>query len=132
MKKPQSPRQRLRRFGLTVGTALAVLATISWLRGHTTVPFVMLGVAGVLFLPAVVWPEVLAPVERGWLRLGSVLAWFNTRLILTILFYLIVAPIGFVVRLFRDPLDLAIRDRASYWHRRERRSPEPRAYQQQF
>ncbi len=35
---------------------------------------------------------------------------FNTRIILTVLFYLVMTPVGFIIRLFRDPLDRSLKD----------------------
>jgi len=64
----------LRRFGLTVGAAFLVLASISWWRGHVIPPRV-LGALGILLLvPGLLAPSVLGPVQRGWMRGATVLA----------------------------------------------------------
>ena len=51
------------------------------------------------------------------MKLSFILAWINTRLILIVIFYLIFAPIGIAMRLFRlDLLDRKIdKNTASYW-----------------
>jgi hypothetical protein len=131
-KTASTPRQ-LRRFALIVATGLTVMAAISWWRGHTTVPTVMWSIAGVLALAGLVAPRTLGPVERAWLTLGGILAWVNTRIILTALFYVVVTPVALVMRFFRDPLDRRIDPgSASYWVRRAVAVPDPKSYEQQF
>lgn len=94
----------LRRFGLTVGFGLGVVAAISRYRGHAAAPLVLAGLAAVLLLLAVIMPRSLEGVKKAWLGLGSVLGWVNTRIILTCLYVLVVSPVGLMMRIFRDPL----------------------------
>ena len=67
-----------------------------------------------------VWPWYLAtalvalgfvaPLSLGlpyrlWMKLGHALGWVNTRLLLSIMFYLMITPMGFLMRLFGwDPM----------------------------
>jgi Saxitoxin biosynthesis operon protein SxtJ len=133
MKTTVSSPRHLRRFALIVATGLTVVAAISWWRGHTIVPAVFWSIAGVLGLTGLVAPRILGPVERGWLAVGAVLAWVNTRIILTVLFYIVVSPVAMVMRLFRDPLERRIdRASASYWVRRPATATDPKSYEQQF
>lgn len=119
MTKHLSLPARLRRFALTVAAGATIVAGISWWRGHTVVPSLLWSVAAIVALAGVTVPTSLAPVERGWLAVGRVLAWLNTRIILTALFYLVVTPIAIIMRPFRDPLDRRFDAKAStYWCRR--------------
>jgi len=124
----------LRRFGLTVGGAFLVLALASWWRGHVLPPRVLAAVGMLLGVPGLVAPAVLAPVQRIWMRAATLLGAANGRLILTALFYLVITPVGFVLRHFvRDPLDRSLADgTASNWVRRERQPVERSRYEQQF
>jgi hypothetical protein len=126
-------RARLRRFGLTVAAGFAIIGAVSRWRGHETPPAVLWTLAAALLAPAVIAPTILGPVERGWLVLGSWLGWVNTRVILTVLFYVAVTPIALVMRRFRDPLDRRLHEtKPSYWIRRPSTPLNPKAYQQQF
>ena len=128
-----SSARRLRRFAFVVATGLTLVAALSWWRGHTTVPSVFWVIAGVLALAGLVAPRTLRPVERAWLAIGGVLAWVNTRIILTVLFYLVVTPIAIVIRLFRDPLKRRFDPTApSYWTRRTAGATSLKSYEQQF
>ncbi|HXK58402.1 MAG TPA: SxtJ family membrane protein [Acidobacteriota bacterium] len=125
--------KRLRRFGLVVGLGLAVVAAVSWYRGHTLVPVALWSAGGALLLLGLVYPAVLSPVEKTWLKLGSLLAWVNTRIILSLLFVLVVTPIGALARLFRDPLSRRIDRRVeTYWIPRTTGPVRPEIYERQF
>lgn len=90
-------------------------------------------IATPLFLFGLISPNLLRGVEKVWLGLALVLAWVNTRIILTFLFYALFTPIGVIMRLFRDPLDRRLRDgRVSYWVRKEPKLFDPKAYENQF
>jgi hypothetical protein len=125
--------RELRKFGLTVGIAFAVLGAVSWWRGHVWPPRV-LGTLGVLlFVPGLLAPRLLAPVERAWMAFATVLGRVNTRIILGLIFYLVVTPVGLVMRLFRDPLNRKQGDpHASQWIKRAPEPVDPARYQRQF
>jgi hypothetical protein len=130
----QTDRSReLRRFGLLVGGVFLALGTLSAWRGHVWPPRVLWTVGAVLFVPGLVVPSVLGPVQRGWMRFARVLGEVNARIILTVLFYAVIFPVGCVLRLFRDPLDRRLDDgRASNWIRREPAAVDPARYERQF
>lgn len=123
----------LRKFGFIVGGGLTLLAAISWYRGHYWVPVVMWSAGGVLLLLALVLPRALGPFEKAWMTFGTALGWINTRIILTLLFALIVTPLGAVMRLFHDPLDRKLEKKdSSYWLPRKTVSLDPKTYERQF
>ncbi len=133
MTKQETTSIQLRRFGLTISGGLALLGLLSWFRGHTTVPVLFWTIATVLFLLALIFPRLLLRIEKAWMGLALVLAWVNTRIILTFLFYAILTPIGMVMRLFRDPLDRRLHDgRVSYWVQKESKPFDPKGYENQF
>ena len=126
-------RADLRRFGLTVGGTFALLALASWWRGHVLPPRVLAALGVLLVVPGLVAPSALGPVRRVWLGAAALLGEVNSRIILTVLFYGVFAPLGFVMRRIRDPLDRSWRDgRASHWIRRPREPVEPARYERQF
>ena len=123
----------LRRFGLTVGGVFLALGVLSRVRGHDVAPFVLWTIGVLLVAPALVAPRVLAPIQRVWMRAGALLGEVNSRIILTVLFYGVFAPVGLVMRRIRDPLDRSWRDgRASNWIRRPREPVDPARYERQF
>jgi hypothetical protein len=126
-------RSDLRRFGLSVGGVFLVLAALSRWRGHEIAPLVMASAGVLLVVPGLLAPGVLEPVRRGWLRGAAVIGDVNARVLLTVLYYLVVAPIGFVMRWRRDPLDRALDDgRTSQWIRRPVKPLDRASYERQF
>ena len=107
----------LREFGLLMGGIFAVLfgLLLPWLldAGFPVWPWVL---AAVLWGLAIFFPMGLRAVYRGWMLVGHVLGWVNTRLILGILFYLVFMPMGLLMRLFgKDPMQRKmITDQQSY------------------
>jgi Saxitoxin biosynthesis operon protein SxtJ len=101
----QTDKKQLRSFGLMVGAVFALIAI--WpavVRGGN--PHIWAGIVSVLLiLPALTWPTSLSWVYKGWMAVGNVLGWINTRIILGAVFYLVVTPIGAVRRLLgKDPM----------------------------
>ena len=106
---------------------LALLAGLGVWRGHTVLPGVLGGLAILLAGLALVAPSLLGPVHRVWMQVADALGWFNTRVLLGLVYFLVMTPTGIVMRLLgRDPLDRRLGDRSSYWVARTR-PPDARA-----
>jgi hypothetical protein len=95
--------QGLRKFGLTTGTIIVVLfgLLLPWLRDQPW-PWWPWGMAAVLSLWALVHPGSLDYVYRPWMKAGFILGWINTRIILGLVFWIIVLPLGILLRLAKE------------------------------
>ncbi|NQX87842.1 MAG: sxtJ [Halioglobus sp.] len=96
----------LRKFGLITGAMLILFfyLLIPWIWSFEKRPDWPLVAAGVLASMSVVFPASLRPVYKVWMRFAEALGWLNTRIILSVIFYLMFVPVGFVMRLFNDPM----------------------------
>jgi hypothetical protein len=104
MKRTDEVRQ-LRHFGYLVGGIFGLIGLWPLVWRHQNPRLWALALAVALVVPALVAPRILAPVYRVWMAAGEVLAWINTRILLGLVFYGIVTPIGLVMRLTgRDPM----------------------------
>mgnify|MGYP001818169771 FL=1 len=104
---PNLDKNGLRKFGLITGSIIVLLFALffPWVFDATAMPIWPWALAGLLWLPALVMPAVLRPVYTIWMKVGHVLGWVNTRIILGILFYAIILPMGLIMRLFgKDPM----------------------------
>ncbi len=104
-KAPPS-RSELRNFGLLTGGLFAAIFGLlfPWLHArHFPIwPWIL---CVLLAGSALVAPQALKPVFRAWTALGWVLGWINSRIIMTVVFYVIVTPTGAIMRLFgSDPM----------------------------
>ncbi len=96
----------LRRFGLTTGIIVAVLFGLMFpLLLNRPFPLWPWIVVGVLWTLALLTPRTLGLVYTNWMKVGLILGWINTRIILGIAFCVIVIPTGLLMRSFgRDPM----------------------------
>jgi hypothetical protein len=126
---PQLPSHRS--FGYTVGVVLLLFAAFTLWRGHVTRAEILGGIGGLLIVAALVRPQSLAGLAAVWSRIGHALGWFNSRVVLTIMFMLILWPFGFVSRLFgSDPLER--RKRGSMWTTYPERMRDPKHFEKLF
>jgi hypothetical protein len=104
-----------RRFGLTIGPLLLLLAAwVAW-RGHTRPAQTLEAVGGTLLLLGLVAPRLLAPVLRGWMAIGHAMGLVMTPVIFTLLWWLAFVPVGLLrCTVSRSPLARDPRA-ASYW-----------------
>ena len=87
-----------RSFGLSVGTACALLAAVLCWKGKAT-PAAILGLLAALLVSlALTRPSLLTIPNALWRRLALVLGWGNTRILLAILFFLVLTPVGLLAR----------------------------------
>ncbi len=122
-----------RSFGLTLATVCGVIGAIRLVLGHSYAEWWLLAAALLLSL-AFLWPAVLAPLNRLWLRLGLLLYKVINPLVMGLVFFTTVVPIGLALRAFgKDPLRLRREPTAtSYWIRREPPGPDPDTMKHQF
>jgi multisubunit Na+/H+ antiporter MnhG subunit len=79
-------------------------------------------------------PIVLKPVYMIWMIFAVILGWFMTRVILSLLFYLIITPIGLFLRILgKDLLGLKEeKNQKSYWNMRNSEKEQKQNYEKQF
>ncbi|WP_206054773.1 SxtJ family membrane protein [Nitrosococcus wardiae] len=103
---PELDARGLRNFALLTGAIIIVLVGLffPWVFGFK-IPVWPWVLASVLAAWGLVAPATLRPVYRGWMKFGQLLSKITTPLVLGIVFYLVIFPIGFVMRMFgRDPM----------------------------
>ena len=94
---------------------------------------VMAGIALFLILIAFFMPTAAKLFHRLWYRLAFALGWVNSRILLTIIYFLMFLPYGILSRLFgRDPLNIRGSRRESYWHKREKTRQTPEQFERLF
>ena len=123
----------LRKFGLVVGGVFAALGLVFLLRHKAHYPyFLWPGVALIAF--GAIFPRPLKYVYLVWMSLAFVLGFVISHLILTLFFFFVITPIGWLARLRgKDFLSLKLdRRAASYWIPRAKKPKMPAEYEQQF
>jgi len=98
---PELDRKGLRAFGLTTGAIVAVLFGLffPWLLARP-IPYWPWAIAGILGVWGLAAPTTLRPVYRVWMRFGLLLSKVTTPLILGLVFFLVILPMGWLKRIF--------------------------------
>jgi len=91
-----------RKFGVTVGLAFIVLGGVAYWRGRHTTSTVLWSVGGVLVLAGLLIPTRLGPVERAWMGLGHLMGKVTQPIFMSIVYFIVIAPIGFIRRRFNS------------------------------
>jgi hypothetical protein len=97
--KHAATRKELRQFGLLVGAVITVIGLWPLVFRGEPLRLWAVGIGGLLIAFGGILPQVLRPVHTGWMWIGHILGWINTRILLGIVFYALVTPIGLVLRL---------------------------------
>lgn len=100
-----SPLAQARSFGVSVGGVLCVIAAVLVWRGRLGRGEIVGVVGAALLLCGLTMPSVLRVPAALWFRMSRVLGHVNARVILSVLFFLVLTPLGLIWRLTgRDPL----------------------------
>ena len=126
--------QEARRFGVILPIVLAALAGVSLWRGHPASAKVLVGLGGVALVAAFAVPALWLRFFRAWMALAEIMGFVMTRVILGVFFFVILTPIGLVMRLFgRDALNTKFRDGLpTYWIDKEPVESSFERYEKQF
>ena len=119
---PEQRRKDLRKFGVMVGGILLLIGLFLLWRGyHKPIQVGLWTIGGILVVFGAIAPTLLRPIYVGWMKFAFILGWVNSRIILSLIFYLLFTPIGLIMRLFgRDALDRRMSGKSdSYWVKRE-------------
>ncbi len=101
----KGPKNPERSFGISVGAVLCVIAVILFWRGRVGRAEVVGGIGAILVFFGYVAPSVLKPISDIWWKFSALLGWFNARVLLSIIFFLILTPLGLFWRAIgKDPL----------------------------
>lgn len=132
MEKLSTDKNTLKKFGYTMAIAFGIIAALLFFRGKETYRFFCV-IAAFFLAGAAFLPSPLKFFYIPWMKFAFLLGWINTRIILCIVFYLILTPIGLIMRLFRDPLDRKIdKDALTYWVKKEKSGIDKTSYEHQF
>lgn len=114
-----------RKFGLTVGSAFLVFAGIALWREHSRVSTTLAVLGGLFAFGGLIVPTQMGPVMGAWMRLALAISKVTTPIIMSLVYFLVITPIGVVMRLVgHRPLAEAAQD-GSHWKAKpplERRS----------
>lgn len=122
-----------RAFGLTFALVFAFVGLWPLVRGRPVRGWAVI-VAAIFLLAALAIPLVLSPLKRLWLKFGLLLHACMSPVIMGLVSYSTVTPMGIVGRMLGwDPLRLRFEsDALTYWIERDPPGPTPDTMPRQF
>ena len=114
--------EEIRKFGLVIAIALGVVGSFVYYKsGSFNVPQWLWGIGLLFLILGFILPSVLRPIYKIWMLFAFFIGGIVSRVILTVLFYVVLTPTGLVLRLFgKDILDKKFdKRRESYWVKKD-------------
>ncbi|MFN0279239.1 MAG: SxtJ family membrane protein [Pyrinomonadaceae bacterium] len=109
-----------RKTALLVSAVLIIASAVFWYRGSVTTPLVLVSIAVILSFTGFFVPQFAKLFHRGWMHFAFALGYVNSRILLTLIYFLMFVPYGILSRIFRrDPLQIRKPRSETYWNRRE-------------
>ena len=133
IKNIKSKKSDLRNFGITIGIIFLIISGfLFWKEKESLQIFLAIGIT--FFLTAIAIPSVLKPVYWIWMIFAIILGWFMTRVILSLLFYVVFTSIGLTSRAFgKQFLEMRWqKSKESYWNFRTNEHQQNENYEKQF
>ena len=123
--KQQATTKDLRQFGSLVGGVFTVIGLWPVVFRSESPRWWAMAIGSLLIVLGAIAPQSLKQIHHGWMKIGHVLGLINTRIILGIIYYLLVTPMGIVMQLMgKDPMHRAVRENVDTY--RVVRSARPR------
>ncbi len=122
----ETERSELRKFGLLSGFLVLLIfcVILPWIF-ETGIPSWPILVALILGALALAHPESLYYIYKPWMKFGVIAGTINSRIIITLLFYLVMMPMGIVMKIFRiDPMSRSFDETLTSYRIDSRTKPE--------
>ena len=105
-------------FGILFFIVFLVIALWPTINSGSIRVWAMLIALIFLFL-GVLNSKYLTPFKKGWIKLGEVLGKFIAPVVMGIIYFFIITPIGIFMRIIgKDLLNLKYNSKKSYWNKR--------------
>ena len=133
IKHIKAGKKDLRSFGVMIGIIFLLIAGFLIYKDKESFQM-LLYIAGSFIGLGLLIPILLKPIYILWMAFAIILGWIMTRLILSLLFYVIITPIGVILKIIgKDSLELKKQSvKESYWNQRDKNLEKNQNYEKQF
>jgi len=122
----------IRSFGVTIGIILFIVSGLLIFYGKEFYQYIAI-IASTFIGLGLILPALLKPIYFVWMAFAAILGWVMTRVILSVVFFLIMTPIGLLTKLLgEDFLALKKIKSDSYWNYRDSAEELNQNYEKQF
>ena len=133
IKNIKSEKNDIRNFGLIIGGVLILIVMLLFCKEKQSYDILMI-VGIILCVTSLILPVILQPFYFVWMTFAVIMGWIMTRVILSLVFYGIITPIGLFSRLVgKEFLNLKLnKTENTYWNHRRKHSLKKANYEKQF
>jgi len=132
IKNIPSSKKDIKSFGITIGIVLFIISGLLIYYDKDVYQLIAI-IASIFIVLGFILPILLKPIYFIWMTFAAILGWIMTRLILSLVFYLIITPIGLITRIIgEDFLALKKKNLDSYWNHRDSSIELNQDYEKQF
>ena len=104
-----------RSFGIVFFVVFLLVSLYPLINGDN-VRFWSLAISGIFLILGILNSNLLTPLNKIWFKFGILLGRIISPIVMGIIFFLVVTPIAFIMRLLgKDLLNLKYNDNQSYW-----------------
>ena len=104
-----------RSFGIVFFIVFLLIALYPLLKG-SDLRIWSLVISSIFLILGLINSKILTPLNRLWFKFGLLLGRFISPLIMGIIFFIVVTPIGIIMRLLKkDLLNLKYNKKETYW-----------------
>ena len=109
------PKSSNRSFGILFFIVFLILGL--WpLKTGETVNYYLLIVSGIFLVLGIINSKLLTPLNKFWIKLGEVLGLVVAPLVMLIIFFALITPLSFLIKITgKDLLSLKFNKSSSYW-----------------
>lgn len=133
LKHIDSSDEAVKKTGLTVGIVLILISLLLWYLGKSSFVYFS-GIGGLFVILYFIAIPVLRPFHKLWMILALAMGFVMSRVILTLLFYLVLSPVALIAKLVGKkfmPLGFD-KNAKTYWEKSENTAKQKIDYERQF
>jgi hypothetical protein len=125
--------EAVKKTGLTVGVVLILVSLLLWYLGKTSFVYFS-SIGGLFVIFSFIAIPVLRPFHKLWMMLALLMGFVMSRVILTLLYYLVLTSIGLLAKIVGKKFIPLGFDKSvtTYWEKRENTTKQKIDYDRQF
>ena len=132
IKNIPSSKKEIKSFGITIGIVLFIISGVLIYYDKDVYQLIAILASAFIGL-GLILPILLKPIYFIWMVFAAILGWIMTRVILSLVFYLIITPIGLITKMIgEDFLAIKKKNSDSYWNHRDSSKELYQDYEKQF
>ena len=132
IKNIPSSKKEIKSFGITIGIVLFIISGLLIYYDKDVYQLIAILASAFIGL-GLILPILLKPIYFIWMVFAAILGWIMTRVILSLVFYLIITPIGLITKMIgEDFLAIKKKNSDSYWNHRDSSKELYQDYEKQF